>query len=50
MVMMIIDPKQPRMPAHELVMLMNGYDMNYTHEGGTFSMPPVDKKDPTKTP
>jgi FtsP/CotA-like multicopper oxidase with cupredoxin domain len=46
--MMIIDPKQPRLPAHELVMLMNGYDMNYTHEGGTFSMPPVDKKDPTK--
>jgi len=46
--MFIIDPKQPRMPMHEMVMLMNGYDMNYTHEGGSFSMPPVDKKDPTK--
>jgi len=46
--MFIIDPKQPRMPMHEMAMLMNGYDMNYTHEGGSFSMPPVDKKDPTK--
>jgi len=46
--MFIIDPMQPRMPMHEMVMLMNGYDMNYTHEGGSFSMPPVDKKDPTK--
>jgi FtsP/CotA-like multicopper oxidase with cupredoxin domain len=31
---MIIDPKIPRMPMHEMVMVMNGYDMNYTHEGG----------------
>ena len=46
--MLIIDPKQPRVQMHELAMLMNGYDMNYAHEGGTFSMPPVDKKDPTK--
>ncbi|MGN6624126.1 MAG: multicopper oxidase domain-containing protein [Candidatus Nitrosocosmicus sp.] len=45
---MIIDPKIPRIPMHEMVMLMNGYDMNYTHEGGSFSLPPVDKQDPTK--
>ncbi len=47
--MMIIDPKQPRKPMHEMAMLMNGYDMNYTHEGGKiFALPPLDKNDPTK--
>jgi manganese oxidase len=45
--MFIIDPKQPRMPMHEMAMLMNGYDMNYTHEGGSFALPVLDKKDPT---
>ena len=46
--MFIIDPKQPRIPMHEMAMLMNGYDMNYTHEGGSFALPTLDKQDPTK--
>ena len=46
--MFIIDPKQPRMPMHEMAMLMNGYDMNYTHEGGSFALPTLDKHDPTR--
>jgi manganese oxidase len=46
--MLIIDPKQPRIPMHEMAMLMNGYDMNYTHEGGSFALPLLDKQDPTK--
>ena len=28
--MMIIDPKTPRPKMTEMVMLMNGYDLNYT--------------------
>jgi manganese oxidase len=31
--MMIIDPKTPRPQMKEMVMLMNGYDLNYTKEG-----------------
>lgn len=31
--MMIIDPKEPRENMTEMVMLMNGYDMNYEDEG-----------------
>jgi manganese oxidase len=31
--MMIIDPKTPRPQMTEMVMLMNGYDLNYTKEG-----------------
>jgi manganese oxidase len=46
--MFIVDPKQPRMQMHEMAMLMNGYDMNYTHEGGSFASPVLDKQDPTK--
>ncbi|HXT84924.1 MAG TPA: multicopper oxidase domain-containing protein [Verrucomicrobiae bacterium] len=46
--MFIIDPKQPRKHMHEMAMLMNGYDMNYTDEGGAFALPKLDKKDPTK--
>lgn len=46
--MFIIDPKQPRIQMHEMAMLMNGYDMSYTHEGGTFALLPLDKQDPTK--
>jgi manganese oxidase len=46
--MFIIDPKQPRIPMHEMTMLMNGYDMNYTHEGGSFASPVLDKQDTTK--
>jgi FtsP/CotA-like multicopper oxidase with cupredoxin domain len=38
--MIIIDPKTPRPKATEFAMLMNGYDMNLTHEGHPFSMPP----------
>ena len=30
---MIIDPKVPRPKMTEMVMMMNGYDMNYTKEG-----------------
>jgi manganese oxidase len=45
--MIIIDPPQPRKPMHEMAMLMNGYDMNYTHEGGSFALPKLDIRDPT---
>ncbi len=45
--MFIIDPPQPRKPMHEMAMLMNGYDMNYTHEGGSFALPKLDIRDPT---
>jgi manganese oxidase len=45
--MIIIDPPQPRKPMHEMAMLMNGYDMNYTHEGGSFALPKLDLRDPT---
>ena len=45
--MFIIDPPQPRKPMHEMAMLMNGYDMNYTHEGGSFALPKLDLRDPT---
>ena len=31
--MMIIDPKTPRPQMTEMVMLMNGYDLNYTKQG-----------------
>ena len=31
--MMIIDPKTPRPKMTEMVMLMNGYDLNYSKEG-----------------
>ena len=31
--MMIIDPKTPRPKMTEMVMLMNGYDLNYTKQG-----------------
>src|ERR687887_182838 len=31
--MLIIDPKTPRPPMKELVMLMNGYDLNLDQEG-----------------
>ncbi len=46
--MFIVDPKQPRIQMHEMAMLMNGYDMNYTHEGGSFASPILDKHDSTK--
>ena len=46
--MFIVDPKQPRIQMHEMAMLMNGYDMNYTHEGGSFASPVLDKHDSTK--
>ena len=46
--MFIVDPKQPRMQMHEMAMLMNGYDMNYTHEGESFASPVLDKQDPSK--
>ena len=43
--MFIVEPKQPRIPMHEMAMLMNGYNMNYIHEGGSFVFPTIDKKD-----
>jgi FtsP/CotA-like multicopper oxidase with cupredoxin domain len=38
--MMIIDPKKPRPHMTEMVMMLNGYDMNYEQEGRT-SLPPA---------
>lgn len=46
--MFIVDPKQLRMQMHEMAMLTNGYDMNYSHEGGSFASPVLDKQDPTE--
>jgi len=37
--MLIIDPKEPRPHANEMVMLMNGYDLNQTDEGKMFMLP-----------
>ena len=33
--MMIIDPKEPRAQMTEMVMVLNGYDLNYEQEGHT---------------
>ena len=38
--MMIIDPKKPRPHMTEMVMMLNGYDMNYEQEANT-SLPPA---------
>ncbi len=46
--MFIIDSKQPRIPMHEMAMLTNGYYTNYTHEGGSFVLPTIDKQDSNK--
>lgn len=45
--MMIIDPKEPRVPMHEMVMLMNGYDLDYDQEGPV-KIPEVNSTDKTK--
>ena len=38
--MMIVDPKKPRPHMTEMVMMLNGYDMNYEQEANT-SLPPA---------
>ncbi len=45
--MMIIDPVKHREKMKEFAMLMNGYDMNYTHENKQYGLPPLDKANPT---
>lgn len=44
---MIIDPKEGREKMPELVMVMNGYDLNYEQEGQT-TLPDVNKTNPLK--
>ena len=44
---MIIDPSEGREPMPEMVMLMNGYDLNYEQEGQV-SPPDVNKTNPLK--
>ncbi|MBI1968082.1 MAG: multicopper oxidase domain-containing protein [Gemmatimonadetes bacterium] len=34
----IIDPKAPRSPAHELVMVMNGFDVNFDGENEVYAV------------
>jgi len=34
----IIDPKSPRRPAHEMVMVMNGFDVNYDFENEVYAV------------
>lgn len=34
----IIDPKTPRPPAHELVMVMNGFDINFDEENEIYAV------------
>ena len=38
--MMIIDPKEPRPEMEEMVMLLNGYDLDLDLEGPT-KLPPI---------
>jgi FtsP/CotA-like multicopper oxidase with cupredoxin domain len=38
--MLIIDPKEPRPQMPEMVMMMNGYDLDYDQEGMTTIRPP----------
>jgi manganese oxidase len=38
--MLIIDPKEPRPQIPEMVMMMNGYDLDYDQEGMTTIRPP----------
>ncbi|MEX2156649.1 MAG: multicopper oxidase domain-containing protein [Gemmatimonadales bacterium] len=35
---MIIDPKRPRPPAHEMVMVMNGFDVNFDGENEVYAV------------
>ena len=35
---MIIDPKRPRSPAHEMVMVMNGFDVNFDGENEIYAV------------
>ena len=44
---MIIDPKDGRDPMPEMVMVMNGYDLNYEQEGAT-ELPDVNTTNPLK--
>jgi manganese oxidase len=34
----IIDPKRPRRPAHEMVMVMNGFDVNFDAENEVYAV------------
>ncbi len=44
---MIIDPKEGREQMHEVVMMLNGYDLDYQSEG-LVEIPTVNKSDPFK--
>ena len=44
---MIIDPKEGREPMPEMVMVMNGYDLDYEQEGIT-EIPSINKSNPFK--